>query len=78
MKGFVFDDKGPAVRNKYLAFMIWSSHGPRHAKTDLRANEDNEGPDQPARPRSLIWAFAVCKQNHWIHTECFNGEQLPG
>ena len=26
----------------------------------------NEGPDQPAHSRSLIRAFTVRKQNHWI------------
>ena len=32
-------------------------NGPRHAKTYLRAYAGSEGPDQPAHPRSLIWAF---------------------
>ena len=27
---------------------------------------DSEGPDQTAHPRSLVWAFTVHFQNHWI------------
>ena len=27
---------------------------------------NNEGPDQPAHLRRLIWAFAVRLQNHWL------------
>ena len=50
---------------------------PCHAKTCLRLYAESEGPDQPAHPRSLIRAFAVRKQKHWI-PECFNGEQMPG
>ena len=34
---------------------------PRLAKTCLRAYADNEGPDQPAHPRSLIRAFTIRK-----------------
>ena len=40
--------------------------GPRHLKACLRANADSEGPDQTAHPRSLIRAFTVRLQNHWI------------
>ena len=29
-------------------------HGPRHAKTPVRAYADSEGPDQPVHPHSLI------------------------
>ena len=42
----------------------------------LGAYTDSEGPDQTARMRSLIRAFAVRKQINWI--EYFNGEQMPG
>ena len=41
-------------------------YGPRHAKTCLWVYADSEGPDQPAHLRSLIRAFTVRKQNHWI------------
>ena len=37
-----------------------------HAKTCLRAYADSEGPDQPAHSHSLIRAFVVRKQNHWL------------
>ena len=37
-----------------------------NAKICLRAYVDSNGPDQPEHPRSLIGAFAVLKQNHWI------------
>ena len=37
-------------------------YGPRNAKTYA----DSGGPDQPAHPRSLIRAFSVRYQNHWI------------
>ena len=42
--------------------------GPRHAKVCRRVHvcADSEGPDQTAHTRSLIKAFAVRKQNHWI------------
>ena len=39
------------------------------------ACNDSAGPDQTARMRSLISAFAVQKQKN--STECFNGEQMP-
>ena len=32
----------------------------------VQAYADSEGPDQPAHPRSLIRAFGVRQQNHWI------------
>ena len=32
----------------------------------IGTNMDSEGPDQTAHPRSLIRAFTVCLQNHWI------------
>ena len=35
-------------------------------KTCLRAYGDSEGQDQPVHLHSLIRAFAVRKQNHWI------------
>ena len=35
-------------------------------KTCLWADADSEGPDQTAQMSSLIRAFAVHKQNHWI------------
>ena len=35
-------------------------------KCDFWACADSEGPDQTALPRSLIWAFAIRCQNHWI------------
>ena len=37
-----------------------------HAKTFLGARADSAGPDQTAHPRSLIRAFTVRKQNHWV------------
>ena len=49
-----------------LVFASSTEFGPPSAKTCLRAYADSEGPDQPAHPRSLIRAFAVRKQNHWI------------
>ena len=42
------------------------TRGTHHAKTDCRTYADSEGPDQPEHPRSLIRAFAVCKQNYLI------------
>ena len=48
--------------------------GLRHAKTCLRAYADSEGPDQTAHPRSLIRAFTVRQQIHWILQ---TGEQRP-
>ena len=47
---------------KITGYKNWASH----AKTCLLAYAGSEGPDQPAHPRSLIRAFAVRKQNHWI------------
>ena len=44
------------------------TYGPRHAKTCLRVHADSEGPDQTAHPRSLIRAFIVRLQNHWIRS----------
>ena len=38
----------------------------RHAELCFRAYADSEGPDQTAHPCSLIRAFAVRLQNHWI------------
>ena len=35
-------------------------------KMCLRADAESEGLDQSAHPRSLIRAFTVRKQNHWI------------
>ena len=40
--------------------------GLRRSKTGILSYADSEGPDQPAHTRSLIVAFAVRKQNHWI------------
>ena len=41
---------------------IWAAP----SKNVLRGCTDSEGPDQTARMRSLIRAFAVRCQNHWI------------
>ena len=38
----------------------------RLAKMCILAYADSEGPDQPAHPRSLIRAFPVRLQNHWL------------
>ena len=40
--------------------------GPCHTKTCLPAYANSQGPDQPAHLRSLIKAFIVRGQNHWI------------
>ena len=53
-----------------------------HAKTYLRAYTDSQGPDQTARMRSLIRAFAVLLQhqwtlwNVWMESKC-SDETLP-
>ena len=39
---------------KYWNFLASRQYDPRYAKKYLRAYADNEGPDQLARPRSLI------------------------
>ena len=44
---------------------LMTSFEPRHAKTSLLAYADNEGPDQPAHPLSLIRTFAVRKSGHY-------------
>ena len=41
-------------------------NGPHHVKTSPWAYADSEGPDQTAHPRSLIRAFPVRWENHWI------------
>ena len=43
-----------------------TSNGSRQANMCLQAIADSEGPDQTARMRSLIRAFTVCEQNHWL------------
>ena len=39
---------------------------PCHMKMCLQAYVDSKDPDQPTHPCSLIGAFAVPQQNHWI------------
>ena len=51
----------PIRKNKFSLL-----YEPRHTETCLRAYSDSEGPDQTAHPRSLIWGFAVRRQNHLI------------
>ena len=46
----------------FLILRIWASP----CENLLRSYADSEGPDQPAHPRSLIRAFTVRLQNHWI------------
>ena len=48
------------------AFQCYTSNGPRHPKTCLRAYVDSECLDQPAHPHSLIRIFTVRNQNNWI------------
>ena len=59
-----------AVSDQCLHCLPCKTHpklpGPRHAKMCLPAYLDSKGPDQPAQPHSLIRAFTVRKQNHWI------------
>ena len=49
--------------------MNYDIHGPRHAKTCLRAYADSEGPDNPSHPHGLIRAFAVRCQNQNVSME---------
>ena len=41
----------------------------------LWAYAESEGPDQTARPRSLIWAFAVLLQIRWVSQNVPTAEQ---
>ena len=50
----------------FLQHILDTLYRPHHMKMCLRVDAENEGPDQSAHPRSLIRAFAVRKQNHWI------------
>ena len=50
---------------------------PRYAKTYLRTYADSEGPYQTAHTRSLIRAFAVRKQNHWIQQNSSMENKCP-
>ena len=53
------------------------TYGSHHAKMYLRACADSKGPDQPAHPRRLIRAFAVCDRIIRYY-RMLNGEQMPG
>ena len=42
------------------------------------AYADSEDPDQPAHPRSLVRAFTVRQQNHWILQNVWMESEGPG
>ena len=56
--------------HKFLIISLIYIHGhmyqPLESKKCLGANADSEGPDQTARPHSLIRAIAVRLKNHWV------------
>ena len=50
-------------RRIFVMLYRFDGFGPRNTKMCLRAYADNEGPDKPAHPRSLISAFTLRQQN---------------
>ena len=50
--------------------MSWPNYGPRREKICLQRFANNEGADQPARPRSLISPFVICFLERTISKLC--------
>ena len=58
---------GPIVRKKHMS----------RAKQNVSSGvADCKGPDQTAQARSLIRAFTIRPQNHWLLQKIYDGEQM--